>query len=133
MSLASFSIKHPVFAWMLMFGFIVFGGIGFSRLGVSQNPDVDFPVVNIDLTMEGAAPEVMELDVVDFIEDSVMAVEGVKEISSVSSQGNADITVEFTLETDINEALQDVQARIGQAGRNLPADLDPPIITKSNP
>lgn len=133
MSLASLSIKHPVFAWMLMFAFIVFGGIGFSRLGVSQNPDVDFPVVNVDLTMEGAAPEVMESDVVDFVEDSIMAVDGVKEISSVSRQGRADITVEFTLETNINEALQDVQARIGQAGRNLPKDLDPPIITKSNP
>ena len=118
---------------MLMFACIVFGGIGFSRLGVSQNPDVDFPVVNVDLTMEGAAPEVMESDVVDFIEDSVMAVEGVREISSTSRQGKADITIEFTLETDINEALQDVQARIGQAGRNLPKDLDPPIITKSNP
>lgn len=133
MSLASFSIKHPVFAWMLMFGFIVFGGIGFSRLGVSQNPDVDFPVVNVSLTMEGAAPEVMESDVVDFIEDSVMAVEGVREISSTSRHGSAQITIEFTLETNINEALQDVQARIGQAGRNLPKDLDPPIITKSNP
>jgi hydrophobe/amphiphile efflux-1 (HAE1) family protein len=75
----------------------------------------------------------MESDVVDFIEDSVMAVEGVREISSVSRQGSADITIEFTLETDINEALQDVQARIGQAGRNLPKDLDPPIITKTNP
>ncbi len=133
MSLASFSIKHPVFAWMLMFAFIVFGGIGFSRLGVSQNPDVDFPVVNVDLKMEGAAPEVMELDVVDFIEDSVMAVEGVKEVSSVSRQGQAEVTVEFNLETDINQALQDVQARIGQAGRNLPTDLDPPIISKTNP
>ncbi len=133
MSLASASIKHPVFAWMLMFAFIVFGGIGFSRLGVSQNPDVDFPVVNINLTMEGAAPEVMELDVVDFIEDSIMAVEGVKEVSSVSRQGSAEVTVEFTLETDVNEALQDVQARIGQAGRNLPQDLDPPIVTKTNP
>src|SRR5690606_37796456 len=123
MSLASFSIKHPVFAWMLMFAFIVFGGIGFSRLGVSQNPDVDFPVVNVKLTMEGAAPEVMELDVVDFIEDSVMAVEGVKEVSSTSRQGEAEVTIEFTLETDVNQALQDVQARIGQAGRNLPAEL----------
>lgn len=133
MSLPSISIKNPVFAWMLMFGFIGFGAIGFSRLGVSQNPDIDFPVVNVSLTMEGAAPEVMESDVVDFIEDSIMAVEGIREISSTSRQGSASITAEFTLETDINEALQDVQARIGQAGRNLPADLDPPIITKSNP
>lgn len=133
MSLASFSIKNPVFAWMLMFGMIVFGGIGFSRLGVSQNPDVDFPVVSISANLEGAAPEIMESDVADVLEDAVMAVEGIKEVSSVCTQGSARITIEFNLSTDINQAIQDVNARISQAGRLLPVDLDPPIVSKSNP
>lgn len=133
MSLASFSIKNPVFAWMIMFGLIVFGGIGFSRLGVSQNPDVDFPVVSINANLEGAAPEIMESDVADIIEDAVMAVEGIKEVSSVCTQGSARVSIEFTLSTDINQAIQDVNARISQAGRLLPTDLDPPIVSKSNP
>lgn len=133
MSLASISIRNPVFAWMLMLGFITFGGIAFTRIGVSQYPDIDFPVITVRATLEGAAPEVMESDVTDVIEDAVMAVEGIREISSQSRQGSANITIEFELSQDINQALQDVQARVSQAGRQLPKDLDPPIITKSNP
>ncbi|MBX7244417.1 MAG: efflux RND transporter permease subunit [Candidatus Sumerlaeaceae bacterium] len=133
MSLASISIKNPVFAWMLMIGFIVFGVISFNRLGVSQNPDVDFPFVTVTATLEGAAPEIMESDVVDVIEDSVMAVEGVKEVTSTCRQGSASIKIEFTLNTSIDQALQDVQARIAQAGKSLPKDMDPPIVAKQNP
>lgn len=133
MSLASFSIKNPVFAWMLMFAFIIFGAISFNRLGVSQNPDVDFPVVTVQATLEGAAPEVMESDVTDIIEDAIMAVEGIREVSSTSNQGEARITIEFDLSRDINQALQEVTARVAQAGRRLPPDMDPPIVSKSNP
>ena len=60
MTLSDLSIKNPVFAWMLMLGLIVFGAISFSRMGVSQLPDVDFPVLTIGLNLEGAAPEIME-------------------------------------------------------------------------
>ena len=60
MSLSDLSIKNPVFAWMLMFGLILFGAISFNQMGVSQMPDVEFPVVNVQLSWEGAAPEVME-------------------------------------------------------------------------
>ncbi|MDE2293724.1 MAG: efflux RND transporter permease subunit, partial [Elusimicrobia bacterium] len=74
MTLSDLSIKNPVFAWMLMIGLMVFGWIGFSRMGVSQLPDVDFPVVNVQVTWEGAAPEVMETQVADVIEDAVMSV-----------------------------------------------------------
>ena len=69
MSLPSLSIRRPVFAWMLMFGLIVFGAISFNRMGISEMPDVDFPVVNIALRLDDAAPEVMELDVVDMTAD----------------------------------------------------------------
>ena len=133
MSLASISIRNPVFAWMLMLGMIVFGTISFDRLGVSQFPDVDYPVVSISATLEGAAPEVMETDVADIIEDSVMNVEGVREVSSTSRQGASNITVEFAMSRDIDQALQDVQSKISQAQRRLPRDLDPPIVTKTNP
>src|SRR6185295_19284514 len=133
MTLSDFSIKNPVFAWMLMIGLIVFGAISFQRLGVSQLPDVDFPVVSVEVTWEGAAPEVMETDVTDFIEDAVMSVEGIKEVTSVSSQGNANITIEFNLSRDIDAALQEVQTKIAQAQRNLPKDIDPPIVTKTSP
>jgi multidrug efflux pump len=140
MTLADISIRNHVFAWMLMAGLIGFGlicftgwGTVFKGLGVSQNPDVDFPIVNIQVTYEGASPEVMETDVVDFIEDAVTSIEGIKQISSTSRQGSASITVEFELNRNIDAALQDVQTRVAQAARRLPREMDPPIITKTNP
>ncbi len=133
MTLSDLSIKRPVFGWMLMIGVIVFGVIGFSRLGVSQLPDIDFPVVSVAITWEGAAPEVMETDVTDIVEDAVMSVEGVKEVTSTSMQGLTQISIEFNLNRNIDVALQEVQTKIAQAQRNLPKDIDPPIVTKTNP
>ncbi len=133
MTLSDFSIKNSVFAWMLMIGLLVFGWIGFKRLGVSQLPDVDFPVVSVAVTWEGAAPEVMETEVTDAIEDAVMSVEGISGVTSVSMQGQAQITIEFALNRNIDAALQEVQTKIAQAQRNLPKEIDPPIVTKTNP
>ncbi len=140
MTLADISIRNHVFAWILMvaligFGWLTFRGWGtvMPGLGISQSPDVDLPVINVSLTWEGAAPEVMESDVVDYVEDAVTSVEGVKEITSTSLQGSANVSIEFELSRDIDAALQDVQARVAQAGRRLPPEMDPPIITKSNP
>jgi hydrophobe/amphiphile efflux-1 (HAE1) family protein len=140
MTLADISIRNHVFAWMLMAGLIGFGLICFTGwgsvvrgLGISQNPDVDFPVVNVSVTYEGASPEIMESDVVDWIEDAVTSIEGVKQISSTSRQGSASISIEFELSRNIDLALQDVQTRVAQAARRLPREMDPPIITKTNP
>ena len=139
-TLADISIRNHVFAWMLMaslvgFGLICFTGFGgiVRGLGVSQNPDVDFPIVNIALTYEGASPEIMESDVVDFIEDAVTSIEGVKQISSTSRQGSASVNIEFDLSRNIDVALQDVQTKVAQAARRLPREMDPAIITKQNP
>lgn len=140
MTLADISIRNHVFAWILMFalmgfGLLVFHGWGgvMRGLGVSQNPDVDFPVVNVSIAYEGASPEVMESDVADFVEEALTSIEGVKEIRSTSRQGQCDVTVEFELNRSIDAALQDVQTRVAQAARRLPREIDPPIITKNNP
>jgi hydrophobe/amphiphile efflux-1 (HAE1) family protein len=133
MRLSDLSIRNPVFAWMLMFGLMVFGLISFSRMGLSQMPDVDFPVITVSFTLDGAAPEVMESQVVDMVESALMTVEGVGTISSTSKTGSASITVEFDLNRDINLALQDVQAKVAATQRLLPDNLDPPTISKTNP
>ncbi|HNX68926.1 MAG TPA: efflux RND transporter permease subunit [Candidatus Omnitrophota bacterium] len=133
MNLSEISIKNPVFAWMLMLGLIFFGLISFGGLGVGQMPDVDFPVLNVSVTWEGAAPEVIETDVVDILEDSVMGVEGLREVSSVSREGAANVTLEFDLDRDIDVALQEVQSKIAEAQRRLPRDMDPAVIQKFNP
>jgi len=140
MTLADISIRNHVFAWILMFALIGFGiltftgfGTVFKGLGISQNPDVDFPVVNISVSWEGASPEIIETDVVDILEETVTAVEGVKEVSSTSRQGSANISVEFELERDIDVAMQDIQSKISQAQNRLPRGIDPPVVSKSNP
>jgi hydrophobe/amphiphile efflux-1 (HAE1) family protein len=133
MTLSDLSIKNPVFAWMLMFALIVFGWIGYGRMGVSQMPDVDFPIVNVAVTWEGAAPEIMEAEVVDIIEDAVTSVQGVREITSSSKQGQATITVELELDRDVDVSLQEIQTKIAQAQMRLPRNIDPPIVTKVNP
>lgn len=133
MNLSETAIKNPVFAWMLMLGLMLFGLLSFKGMGVSQMPDVDFPVISVDITWEGAAPEVMESDVVDIIEDSVMGIQGLKEVSSSTKQGSADVTLEFHLGRDIDVALQEVQSKVSEAQRRLPTDIDPPVIRKTNP
>jgi HAE1 family hydrophobic/amphiphilic exporter-1 len=133
MTLSDLSIRRPVFAWMLMGALILFGLISVSRMGISQLPDVDFPTVSIGVNYPGAAPEVVETNVVDIIEDAVSTVEGVKSISSTSRYGYGSISVEFELNRDIADGLRDVQTKVAAAQRNLPSDIEAPVISKSNP
>jgi HAE1 family hydrophobic/amphiphilic exporter-1 len=132
-SLSDISIENPVFAWMLMAALIMFGAIAFTRLGVSNLPDVDFPVVSVTVEWEGAAPQVIESDVIDILEEAVMGVEGVTEVTSSSKFGRANINVNFELERNIDLAMQDIQAKVSQAMRRLPQGIEAPIISKSNP
>ncbi|MGZ3698907.1 MAG: efflux RND transporter permease subunit, partial [Bdellovibrionota bacterium] len=132
-NLSEISIRRPVFAWMLMAALIVFGTLSFKRLGISQLPDVDFPVVSVSLSLPGAAPEVMESQVIDPIEDSIMQIGGIRNVSSTSQQSSGSVSVEFELDRNIDVALQEVQARLSQVANLLPANLAPPTVKKSNP
>ncbi len=130
-SLADFSIRWPVFAWMLMASMIIAGALGLSRLGVSEQPDVDFPVLTINATWSGAAPEVMETEIVDKIEEQVISTQGVRNVTSQIQQGQASITLEFNVGRDIDAALTEVQSRLSAV--ELPLGADQPTILKSNP
>lgn len=127
------SIRRPVFAWMLMIALLLFGYLAFKRMGISQLPDVDSPIVNVSLGLENASPEVMESDVIDVVEDALMTIQGVKEISSSARSGSANITVEFDLDRNIDLAVQDIENALGRIARRLPKDMDPPSVSKSNP
>jgi HAE1 family hydrophobic/amphiphilic exporter-1 len=131
-TISDFSIENPVFAWMLMLGVFIFGILSYNTLGVSLMPDVDSPVLTVSTSWTGAAPEVMEKEVTDILEEAIMGIEGIKEVTSSSSRGYSRISVEFVLEKDIDVALQDLQARVLRAQRNLPNDVDSPVITKRN-
>jgi hydrophobe/amphiphile efflux-1 (HAE1) family protein len=133
MRVSDVSIRNPVFAWMLMAGLIVFGAVGFSRMGVSQLPDVDFPVVTVTITLQGAAPSVMESTVSDPLEDQLMSIEGLRTLTTVSTVGTLTATMEFELDRKIDAAVLDVQTKVTAAQKLLPANVDPPTITKTNP
>jgi multidrug efflux pump len=132
MKLTDIAIKRPIFAWMMMLATVLFGAVGLSRMGVSQYPDVDYPTVSVSIGYEGAAPEVVENDVIEFVEEAVAQVEGVKSMTSTSRQGEGNVTVEFDISRDIDQAVQEVQNRIAQI-RQLPENIDPPRVSKSNP
>jgi hydrophobe/amphiphile efflux-1 (HAE1) family protein len=132
-NLPELSIRRPVFAWMLMAAIILFGWISFTRLGISQLPDVDFPVVTVSLTLPGAAPEVVESQVLDPLEDAIMELDGIVEINSTAQQASGSIAVQFDLNRDIDRSMQQIQNKINQVQNLLPVTLYPPTLRKSNP
>lgn len=133
MRLADLSIRNPVFAVMVGAAMMVFGWMGYREMGISQFPEIDFPVVSIVITREAASPEIMDGDVTDVVEDAVASVEGVDYTMSESLEGRSITTVYFQLGRDIDVAMQDVQNAVSAARRKLPVDIDPPVISKINP
>lgn len=131
MNLVELSLRRNVFAWILMFALITFGAISLNRMGVSQLPDVDFPVLSVSVSYEGAAPEVIESEIIDPIEQRLLVIEGVKEMRAMARQGSGVITLELSLDRNVDVALQEVQSALSQL--RLPLGVDPPIIRKSNP
>ncbi len=131
MNLIDLSIKRPVFAWVLMFSLIVFGAICVNNMGISQLPDVDFPIINVSVTYEGAAPEVVESELIDQIEQKLLNIEGVKEMRSSARQGTGQVTLEFDINRNVDVALQEVQSAVSTL--RMPTGVDPPIIRKQNP
>src|ERR1700710_1396197 len=119
-SLPEISIRRPVFAWMLMVAIILFGLISFHRLGISQLPDVDFPVVSVSLSLPGAAPEVVESQVLDPLEDAIMEIDGIRSVTSSAQQASGSIAVEFELNRDIDQSMQEIQNKINQVSNLLP-------------
>ena len=110
MNLIDLSIKRPVFAWILMSALIIFGAVGLNRMGVSQLPDVDFPVLDISVNYEGAAPELIETEILDPIEERLLSVEGIKEMKSSARQGTGSVRLEFDINRNIDVALQEVHS-----------------------
>lgn len=133
MNLTDVTIRRPVLAWMMMAATVLFGLVAFQRIGISQFPDVDFPTITVNVEWEGAAPEIVETDVIEPIEEAVVQVEGIRSITSTARQGSASITIELDLARDVDTAMQDVQAKVAQAQRQLPRDINPPVVSKTNP
>jgi hydrophobe/amphiphile efflux-1 (HAE1) family protein len=115
---------------MVTLSLVVFGLLGFVRLGVDQYPKMELPTVNVTSTMEGASPEVMEEDVTEVLEEQLNTIPGLKRLTSRSRQGSSSISVEFELGQDLDRAAQDVRDRVSRARWDLPKELEPPVVDK---
>lgn len=133
MWLANTAIKRPVFATMVILALVILGAVSYPTIGVDLFPKVEFPMVSITTTLRGASPEIMDIDVTDKIEEAVNTINGVKTIISTSTEGISRVMVEFVLERDIDLAVQDVREKISLIRRQLPRDVDEPVIEKVDP
>jgi len=133
MFLSDVSIKRPVFATMMMVTLVVLGIAGYQRLAIDEYPDVSYPIVVAQTTYPGASPEVMEREVSRPIEEALNTVQGIQEITSTSFEGSSLVRVQLRLGVDVMEAQQEVQAKIARIRRQLPEDVDDPVIIRFDP
>jgi len=134
MSVPELFIRRPVMTTLVMAGILLAGVIGFRELPVSDLPNVDYPTINISASLPGASPQTMASAVATPLEKQLSTIAGVDSMSSSSSLGSVNITVQFTLDRSIDAAAQDVQAAIAQAARQLPPNMpSPPTFRKVNP
>nr|HRC86780.1 efflux RND transporter permease subunit [Thermoanaerobaculia bacterium] len=131
--LAALCVRRPVFASVLILSLVVVGVFSYFRLGVDRFPKVDFPFITITTTLVGAAPEEMETEVTDKIEEAVNTISGIDQLFSISSEGVSVITVGFELEKSLDVAAQEVRDRVNAILGELPRDADPPLIEKIDP
>jgi HAE1 family hydrophobic/amphiphilic exporter-1 len=132
-ALAKVSVKRPVFATVLVLGIAVLGLAGYSRLGVDRFPKVDMPMVSVVTRLPGAAPEEVESEITDKIEESLNTISGIEELRSISSEGVSQIFLMFELEKNIDVATQEVRDKVNIVLPELPRDLDAPVVSKLDP
>jgi HAE1 family hydrophobic/amphiphilic exporter-1 len=134
MSVPELFIRRPVMTTLVMAGILLFGLVGFRQLPVSDLPSVDYPTIQVSASLPGASPETMASAVATPLEKQFSTIAGVDNMSSVSSVGSASITIQFSLDRNIDAAAEDVNAAIAKAARQLPVNMpSPPTYQKVNP
>lgn len=130
MILSNTSIKRPIFATVMILALVVLGIFSYRRLAVEMFPNVEFPLISVVTTFSGASPETVERELSKRIEESVNQIAGVKHVFSTSREGVSTVMVQFQLEQKVNDAAQEVRAKIGSIRGTLPQGIDEPIIQK---
>lgn len=130
MILSDIAVKRPVFATVISLLLVAFGLLAFDRLPLREYPDINPPIVSVETNYGGASAEIVETRVTQIIEERISGVEGIRSISSVSQDGQSEITIEFTVDRDIDAAANDVRERVARVLDNLPEEADPPEIFK---
>src|SRR5512143_1180926 len=132
-ALARLCVRRPVFASVLIIALVVIGGVGYTRLGVDRYPKVDFPTVAVITRLPGAAPEEVETEVTDKIEESINTIAGIDDLQSVSAEGISQVFVTFILEKNVDVAAQEVRDKVNRVLAELPREIDQPIVEKLDP
>src|SRR5829696_9615586 len=133
MFLSDVSIKRPVFATMMMLVLVVLGIVSYKRLAIDEYPDITYPVIIAQTTYPGASPDVMMREVSKPIEEALNTVQGIKEITSTSLEGTSIVRLTFHLDVDVAVAQQDVMSKLARIRRQLPQDIEEPIIRQFDP
>jgi HAE1 family hydrophobic/amphiphilic exporter-1 len=134
MNIAALFIRRPIATTLVMAGILIFGLVGYRQLSVSDLPPIDYPTINVNASFSGASPETMASAVATPLERAFSTIPGIEQITSSSSQGSTNITLQFSLSRNIDAAAQDVQTALSRAQRGLPDDMrEPPSYFKANP
>ncbi|UAY52968.1 efflux RND transporter permease subunit [Ferruginibacter albus] len=133
MNISELSLKRPVLATVMNLMIILFGVVGYTFLAVRDYPAIDPPIITVTTSYTGANPDIIESQITEPLEKQINGIPGIRTISSTSSLGSSNITVEFNLGADLEAAASDVRDKVGQAQRALPLDIDaPPVVTKAD-
>src|ERR1043165_6303823 len=133
MNFTGLFVRRPVMTTLIMIGIVVFGVVSYRRLPVSDLPTIDYPTLNVSANLPGASPETMAATVATPLEKAFSAIAGIDNITSSSSLGSTNITLQFSPDRDIDAAAQDVNAAISASPAFLPSNIIPPSYRKSNP
>ena len=131
MFISDLSVRRPVFATVISMLLVILGLAALTRLPVRQYPDIDSPVVSIETRYRGASAEVVETKLTQVIEDVIAGIEGIKKLTSSSSDEVSEIRVEFVLSRDVDAAANDIRDRVARILDQLPMEADPPESAKS--
>src|SRR5450759_4481280 len=133
MNISELSLKRPVLATVMSLFILLFGAVGYYFLGVREYPAIDPPVISVSTSYIGASADIIESQITEPLEKAINGIPGIRTITSSSSVGNSNITVEFNLSTELETAANDVRDKVSQAVRNLPQDIDaPPVVIKAD-
>jgi multidrug efflux pump len=133
MSLSTLSIKRPVLTIVMNIAIILFGVIGYMFLGVREFPSIDPAQISVRTSYAGANADIIESQITEPLEKAINSIDGIRNITSSSNQGTSNITIEFELEKNLEEAANDVRDKVSQAIRSLPQDIDaPPVVSKAD-
>ena len=132
MIISDISVKRPVFAAVISLLLVAFGAVSYDRLSLREYPNIDPPVVTVEVDYPGAPANIVETRITEIIEERIAGVAGIEFIESSSEDGESSVTIEFSVDRNIDAAANDVRDRISGIADNLPDEAEPPEVQKAD-